>query len=113
MEKFQGDLEAERSARLRAELRSETAAVLAREGLTNLAGLFEKDWATMAGRLEAVALLKAEVGRLVAEGVADEVKKRLGGNQLPPAELAGRRGGGFRRPGEGDVSALYPSLKRG
>ena len=94
-------------------MRSETAAALAREGLTGLAGLFEKDLGAMAGRLEAVALLKAEVGRLVAEGVADEVKKRLGGNELPPAELAGRRGGRFRRPGEGDVSGLYPTMKRG
>jgi len=63
--------------------------------------------------LEAVALLKAEVRRLVADGVAEEVKKRLGRNQLPPAELAGRRGGGFRRPGQGDVSGLYPTMKRG
>jgi len=78
----------------------------AREGL---AGLFEKDLGAMAGRLEAVALVKAEVGRMVADGVAEEVKKRQRGNELPPAELGGRRS--FRRPGEADVSALYPTMK--
>lgn len=90
-------------------MRSETAAALGREGL---AGLFEKDLGAMAGRLEAVALLKAEMGRTIAGLVEAEEKRRLGGNQLPPAELAGRRGGGFRRPGEGDVSGLYPTMKR-